>query len=85
MTCVLSPKFTPHVFLKEVLELMNDENIDLILHGGFPFPAPPAENPPKLLPAILYVGLYNLLNFPVGSMPFTKENETDQVYRDQTG
>ena len=40
--------------------------------------APLAEYPPKLLPSLSYNGLYNVLDFPVGSVPvdnFTKQDE----------
>ena len=60
---------------------MQKLNIDLLLFGGFPFPAPPIKNPPRLIPAVPYNGVYNILNFPVGILPITKESQEDQVER----
>ena len=56
-------------FLQDILQEMDKLNIDLLLFGGFPFPAPPIKNPPRLLPAVPYNGIYNVLNFPAGSIP----------------
>ena len=52
--------------------------IIFLSNTGFPFPAVPIEYPVGLLPAIPCVGVYNSLDFPVGSVPVTNESEEDQ-------
>jgi len=42
------------------------------------YPAPLLNDPPKLLPSLSYNGLFNVLDFPVGSIPvdnFSKKDE----------
>ena len=41
--------------------------------------APLAEYPPKLLPSLSYNGLYNVLDFPVGSVPVDNFTTQDEV------
>jgi len=35
--------------------------------------------PGRIVPAISYPAIYNLLDFPVGMVPITRVNEQDQV------
>ena len=46
--------------------------------------APLLEDPPHLLPSLSYNGLFNVLDFPVGSVPvdnFTKKDEVSLMMR----
>ena len=49
-----------------------------MISAGFPFPAVPIKYPAALLGAIPCVGVYNALDFPVGSVPVTNESQEDQ-------
>ena len=44
------------------------------------FSAPMVKDPGRLVPALSYVGAYNAIDFPVGSVPvdvFTKQDEVN--------
>ena len=49
-----------------------------MISAGFPFPAVPIKYPAALLGAVPCVGVYNALDFPVGSVPVTNESQEDQ-------
>ena len=49
-----------------------------MISSGFPFPAVPIKYPAALLGAVPCVGVYNALDFPVGSVPVTNESQEDQ-------
>ena len=42
--------------------------------------APLLDDPPRLLPTLGYNGVYNVLDFPVGSVPVDNFTKKDEVY-----
>ena len=42
--------------------------------------APLLDDPPRLLPTLGYNGVYNVLDFPVGSVPIDNFTKKDEVY-----
>lgn len=54
-----------HYFYRLWLEL----ELDCLICPGFPIPAVGHEYPGQLSPAVLSTGLFNLLDFPAGSLP----------------
>jgi len=56
--------------------------LDVLLAPGFSLPAPLHRYPEKLLPNAFTTMLYNLLNFPAGVVPVTRESEQDQLNLD---
>ena len=63
----------------EVLSLWQQKGIDVIIAPGFVFPAPPVKHPARLVPAVSYTAAYNVLDFPVGSLPITRVIPQDEV------
>ena len=63
----------------EVLSLWQQKEIDVIIAPGFTFPAPPVKHPARLVPALSYTAAYNVLDFPVGSVPITRVIPQDEV------
>ena len=63
----------------EVLSLWQQKEIDVIIAPGFTFPAPPVKHPARLVPAVSYTAAYNVLDFPVGSVPITRVIPQDEV------
>ena len=57
------------------------KEIDVIIAPGFTFPAPPVKHPARLVPAISYTAAYNVLDYPVGSVPITRVIPQDEVCR----
>ena len=41
--------------------------------------APPLSHPARLVPAVNFTAVYNVLNLPVGSIPITKYTKEDEV------
>lgn len=66
-------------FAVEVLNLWQQKEIDVIIAPGFTFPAPPVKHPARLVPAVSYTAAYNVLDFPVGSVPITRVIPQDEV------
>jgi len=58
---------------------MNALNLDVILSATLPMPAPYLDDPPKMLPAVLFTGIYNVLDFPAGAIPVDEYTEGDRV------
>ena len=63
----------------EVLSLWQQKGIDVIIAPGFVFPAPPVKHPARLVPCVSYTAAYNVLDFPVGSVPITRVIPQDEV------
>ena len=42
-------------------------------------PAPPLNHPARLVPAVNFTAVYNVLNLPVGSLPITRYTKEDEV------
>ena len=63
----------------EILTLWQQKGIDVIIAPGFVFPAPPCKHPARLVPCVSYTAAYNVLDFPVGSVPITRVNPQDEV------
>ena len=64
----------------EVLTVWQQKGIDVIIAPGFVFPALPAvKYPDQLGTATSYTAVYNLLNFPAGSVPVTRVVPEDEV------
>ncbi len=45
------------------------QGIDAVVAPGMPFPAVPSGRAEKLQAGISYTAVYNMLNFPAGSVP----------------
>ena len=70
--------------IKIQIRIQNDfgffsKEIDVIIAPGFTFPAPPVKHPARLVPAVSYTAAYNVLDFPVGSVPITRVIPQDEV------
>ena len=63
----------------EILSLWQQKEIDVIIAPGFAFPASPLKHPTRLVPAASYTVAYNVLDFPVGSLPITRVIPQDEV------
>ena len=63
----------------DILSLWQQKEIDVIIAPGFAFPAPPVKHPARLLPALSYTAAYNVLDFPVGSLPITRAIPQDEA------
>lgn len=66
---------------QEVLTAWQQKGIDVIIAPGFAFPAPPVKHPARLIPALSYTAGYNVLDFPVGTVPITRVLPQDEVKR----
>ena len=55
--------------VESILSDWRGHNIDAVIAPGFAMPAVKLNYPAWLLGAITYTSAYNLLNFPVGSVP----------------
>lgn len=55
------------------------KNIDVLLCPGFAFPAVHSGNVFNVLGGVTYTVLFNLLNYPTGSMPVTKVTAEDEA------
>ena len=65
--------------VEEILTLWQQKGLDVIIAPGFAFPAPPYKHPARLVPAVSYTASYNVLDFPVGSVPVTRVIPQDEV------
>lgn len=65
--------------IDEILTLWQAKGIDVIIAPGFVFPAPPVKHPARLIPAVSYTASYNVLDFPVGSVPVSRVIAQDEV------
>ena len=65
--------------IEDFVNVWAAENLDIVLCPGFTYPAPPTENPGRLVPAISYPCVFNVIDFPVGTVPITRVNDQDQV------
>ena len=63
----------------EVLTAWQQKGIDVIIAPGFAFPAPPVKHPARLIPAVSYTAGYNVLDFPVGTVPITRVLPQDEA------
>lgn len=64
--------------VQAILRDWEEHGIDAIIAPGLGSPSQPLGYPAWELGAISYTCVYNLLNFPAGSLPVTSENEEDQ-------
>ncbi len=62
-----------------IVRAWESENLDVVICPGFTYPAPPITNPGRIVPAICYPAVFNVLDFPVGVVPITRVNDQDQV------
>ena len=65
--------------VKEVTTTWQTNNIDVVIAPGFAFPAPPLKHPARLVPATSYTSVYNVMDFPAGSVPVTRVISEDEV------
>ncbi|XP_066986117.1 fatty acid amide hydrolase 1-like [Macrobrachium rosenbergii] len=66
-------------YINDVLNSWKSQHLDIVLCPAFSMPAPPPSYPAKIMAAFITTCLYNLLDFPAGVVPVTRENEEDQV------
>ncbi len=59
-------------------QLWQDAKLDCLICPVHPCPAPPNELPMKIFGASTYANLYNLLDYPAGSVPVTLVTEEDE-------
>merc|ERR1712110_1091184 len=64
---------------EKILNAWNEAGIDIVIAPGFTFPAPPLNHPARLVPAVNFTAVYNVLNLPVGSLPITRYTKEDVV------
>ncbi|XP_046552489.1 vitamin D3 hydroxylase-associated protein-like isoform X1 [Haliotis rubra] len=62
----------------EFLAAMTKQKLDVILSPTMALPAIPLGKAAESTAAVTYTTLYNVLNFPAGSLPVTKVTEDDQ-------
>ncbi|CAG0893200.1 unnamed protein product [Darwinula stevensoni] len=65
-------------YVRLVVQEWKAEGLDACILPAFPTPAQPHSYPSQLLSATSYTAIFNLLDFPVGVVPVTKEMEADQ-------
>ena len=65
--------------IHEILKTWQSQNIDVLIAPGFAFPAPPVKHPARLTMATSYTHVYNVLNFPVGTLPVSRVISEDEV------
>lgn len=63
---------------EHILREWDRQGIDVVIAPGLAMPAQPIGYPAWELPAASYTCVYNVLNFPAGSIPVSKENAKDQ-------
>ncbi len=63
--------------IDDVLRELDRKGIDVLLSPGMPNPAPPLGHPYQS-ECISYSTVYNMLDFPAGSVPVTLETKEDQ-------
>ncbi|XP_068223191.1 fatty-acid amide hydrolase 1-like [Palaemon carinicauda] len=66
-------------YINDVLNSWKSQRLDVVLCPAFSMPAPPPSYPAKIMAAFITTCLYNLLDFPAGVVPVTRETEEDQV------
>ncbi|XP_059095221.1 fatty acid amide hydrolase 1-like [Tigriopus californicus] len=62
----------------EILDDMRKQEIDILLGPGFNFPAVPEDYPSQLISGVFVPGIYNVLDFPAGVLPVTRQTKQDQ-------
>ena len=63
----------------QFLDQWNEMELDVVIAPGYACPAPGESDPAKFRSSAVYTAMYNVLNFPVGAVPVTRENQQDQV------
>ncbi|KAK7078850.1 hypothetical protein SK128_026463, partial [Halocaridina rubra] len=66
-------------YINDFLNAWKSQHLDVVLCPAFPMPAPPPSYPTKIMAASITTCLYNLLDFPAGVVPVTRENDDDQT------
>jgi len=64
--------------IEEILRQWERQGVDVVLAPGFPYPAQLSGYSAWSIAGISYTSVYNLLNFPAGTVPVSKESEEDQ-------
>ena len=64
---------------EEILDSWTNQDLDIVIGPGFPMLAPQHNMPSKLIAASTVTGVYNALDFPVGTLPVIRKTEKDQV------
>ncbi len=64
--------------VENILRALQHHSVDVMLLPGMPMPAQPLGYPAFQLGAISYTAVFNMLDFPAGSVPVTTENQSDQ-------
>lgn len=64
---------------EDILESWASHGLDVVIGPGFPFLAPQHHLPSQLVAASAVTGVYNALDFPVGTLPVIRKTGQDQV------
>ncbi|CAH1776226.1 unnamed protein product [Owenia fusiformis] len=64
-------------YRKMVIEDWQSHDLDAVISPGFGCPAIPLKTPALATSAVSYTTIFNVLNFPAGSLPVTKVNAAD--------
>jgi fatty acid amide hydrolase len=64
--------------VENVLVAWDDKEVDVVICPGMAMPAQPLGYPSHQRGAASYTAVYNVLNFPAGSLPVSRESESDQ-------
>ncbi len=68
--------------IESILLQWERQSVDVVLAPGYSCPAQPLSYPQKQLATISYTCVYNLLNFPAGSLTVAAESAEDQAALD---
>ncbi len=66
-------------YIEAILKQWERQDVDVVLAPGYSCPAQPIGYPQSQLATISYTCVYNLLNFPAGSVTVARESEADQA------
>ena len=60
--------------VETILRAWQDRGVDVVVLPGMPMPAQPLGYPAYQLTALSYTAVFNMLDFPVGSVPVSIAN-----------
>ena len=56
-----------------------DQELDVVIAPGFTTQAQRLKDPARLVPATCFTNVYNVIDFPVGTVPVDRVTQKDQV------